>query len=53
MKYRNHNEEIDRYTTRATRQLIKIYAVEELELEELHSTVLFVDMKFKMQHMTE
>ena len=34
VKYRNHIEEIDRYTTRATRQLIKIYAVGFLGLRE-------------------
>ena len=50
VKYRNHTEKADRFTTRATRQLVVIYPSDELDLNKLNYSALYVDMKFRMLH---
>ena len=50
VKYRNHTEKADRFTTRATRQLVVIHPSDELDLNELNYSALYVDMKFRMLH---
>ena len=51
IKYRNHNEQMDRFTHRATRQLTVIHAVDEIDfIKELGDIATFVDMKLKLQH---
>ena len=34
VKYRNHNESVDRFTTRAVRELVLIHPVDEVHLME-------------------
>ena len=49
VKYRNHNENIDRETYRAVRQLIMIHAVDELNLlRELGEIATLADMKMRL-----
>ena len=49
--YRNSNENTDRITTRATRQLVRIHAVDDIDiLQELGEVATIGDMQFKLQH---
>ena len=34
VKYRNHNESVDRFTTRAVRELVLIHPIDEVHLME-------------------
>ena len=46
VKYRNHNENIDRFTNRAVRELIVIHPVDELSImTELADMQTFVNMQ--------
>jgi hypothetical protein len=50
VRYRNHNEEFDRETRRAVRQLIVIHRVDELDIiHELGKIATMADMKMKLQ----
>ena len=50
VKYRNHNENIDRETRRAVRQLVVIHQVDELNiLVELGNVATIADMKRKVK----
>ena len=54
VRYRNHNENVDRYTTRAVRQLIKIHAADEIdELHEMYKAACFADTKFNTKHLSD
>ena len=49
LKYRNHNESVDRETRRAVRQLIVIHRVDELNIiQELGNIATAVDMRKRM-----
>ena len=49
--YRNSNEMIDRTTNRATRQLVRIHSVDELDvIQELGEVATVYDMKYKLDH---
>ena len=49
--YRNSNENVDRYTTRAVRQLVKIHSTDDIDdLEEINGAANFADTKFKINH---
>ena len=49
IRYRNHNEEFDRETRRAVRQLIVIHRVDELDIiHELGKIATLADMKMKL-----
>ena len=51
ISYRNSNENTDRITTRATRQLVRIHAVDDIDiLQELGEVATIGDMQFKLQH---
>ena len=51
VRYRNYNENFDRYTTRAVRQLIKIHSADEVdELQEMSKAASFADTKFFESH---
>ena len=44
IKYRNHNENVDRFTWRSVRQLVIIHPIDELNvLEELNQMVNYVE----------
>ena len=46
VKYRNHNENFDRFTNRAVREIVVIHAVGELNiLTELNNIQTFVNMQ--------
>ena len=50
VKYRNSNENIDRFTTRSAREIIVIHPVDELNLiQELGKIAISVDMKMQCQ----
>ena len=52
VKYHNHNENFNRTTRRAVRELIMIHPVSELNLmEELGGISTYADMKYKLNHM--
>ena len=47
VRYRNSSENVDRYTTRAVRQLVKIHSTEDIDhLEEINGAANFADTKF-------
>ena len=49
LKYRNHNEAVDRETRRAVRQLIVIHKVDELNIvSELGNIATAVDMRKRL-----
>ena len=49
--YRNSSEMIDRTTTRATRQLVRIHSINELDIvQELGEVATIYDLKYKLQH---
>ena len=49
--YRNSNEAVDRTTTRATRQLIRIHSIDELDIvQELGEVATLYDIKYKLEH---
>ena len=49
--YRNSNEIIDRTTTRAARQLVRIHSIDELDIvQELGEVATLYDLKYKLQH---
>ena len=49
--YRNSNESVDRTTTRATRQLVRIHCVDELDIvQELGEVATLYDIKYKLDH---
>ena len=51
VRYRNHNENPDRETHRAVRQLIMIHRVDELNiLQELGEIAIIADMKLKLNN---
>ena len=51
IKYRNHNENVDRITRRATRQLVVIHQVHDLDIMvELGEVATVCDMKLRGQH---
>ena len=51
VRYRNSNENVNRYTTRSVRQLVKIHSAEELdELHDMHKAANFSDTKFNCLH---
>ena len=48
IRYRNHNENVDRETYRSVRQLVIIHRIDELDLiQELHEIAKFADFRFK------
>ena len=52
IKYRNYNENVDRVTHRAARQLVVIHQVHDLDIMvELGEVATFCDMKFRAQHL--
>ena len=52
VKYRNHNENVDRVTRRAVRQLVMIHRIDELNIiQELGEIAVIADMKKKLSHM--
>ena len=52
VKYRNHNENVDRLTHRAARQLVVIHQVHDLDIiAELGEVATFCDMKLRAQHL--
>ena len=54
IKYRNHNEDFDRETRRATRQLVIIHRVDELNiLQELGEISTIADMKKKLSNIQQ
>ena len=51
VKYRNHNESTDRITHRASRQLIVIHQIDEIDImAELGEVVTYCDVKLRLQH---
>ena len=49
MRYRNYNEDFDRETRRAVRQLVVIHRVDELDIiHELGKIATIADMKRKL-----
>ena len=51
VKYRNHNESTDRITHRASRQLIVIHQIDEIDImAELGEVATYCDMKLRLQH---
>ena len=51
VKYRNHNENVDRITHRASRQLIVIHQIDEIDIMvELGEIATYCDMKLRIQH---
>ena len=51
VKYRNHNENTDRITCRASRQLIVIHQIDEIDImAELGEVATYCDMKLRLQH---
>ena len=51
VRYRNYNENVDRYTTRSVRQLVMIHSAEDIdELHEMYKTTFFSDSKFNCLH---
>ena len=51
IKYRNSNEKVNRFTTRAVRQLVVIHTIDEVDkLNDLYSAAHFVDAKFIHYH---
>ena len=49
--YRNSSEMIDRTTTRAARQLVRIHSINELDIvQELGEVATIYDLKYKLQH---
>ena len=49
--YRNSNEAVDRTTTRAARQLIRIHSIDELDIvQELGEVATLYDIKYKLEH---
>ena len=51
IKYRNHNENVDHATHRATRQLVVIHRVHDMDIMlELGQVATFCDMKLRAQH---
>jgi len=51
VKYRNHNEQVNRFTNRSSRQLVVIHAVDEMDnINHLNSTANFADMKYAISH---
>ena len=52
VRYRNSNENVDRYTTRAVRQLVKIHSTEDMdELEKINEAANYTDRRFNANHM--
>ena len=51
VRYRNSSENMNRYTTRAVHQLVKIHSTEDIDdLEERNGAANFADTKFKVCH---
>ena len=49
--YRNSSEMVDRTTNRATRQLVRIHSVDDLDIiQELGEVATVYDMKYKLDH---
>ena len=54
VRYRNHNENFDRYTTRAIRHLVKIHSTDEIdELDDMYRAANFSDSKFNCCHSSD
>ena len=54
IRYQNSNEDINRITHRATRQLVKIHAVDDLDIiKELGEIATYMDMKYKLEHQSQ
>ena len=54
VRYRNHNENFDRYTTRAIRHLVKIHSTDEIdELYDMYRAANFSDSKFNCCHSSD
>ena len=52
VRYRNSNENVDRYTTRAVRQLVKIHSTKDMdELEKINEAANYTDQRFNANHM--
>ena len=51
VKYRNHNEQVDRFTKKSARQLVVIHAVDEMDIiNDLGIAANIADTKFATVH---